>query len=61
MSSMPNVLSDNFLTQMVLQPTRGNNILDIVLTNNSDMVCDVEVGEPISDHNIVTFNVNVHP
>lgn len=25
------------------------------------MVCDFEVGEPISDHNIVTFNVNVHP
>ena len=55
------ILSDNFLTQMVLQPTRGNNILDLVLTNNSDVICDAEVGEPISDHNIITFNVNVHP
>ena len=25
------------------------------------MICDVEVGEPISDHNIITFNVNIHP
>ena len=25
------------------------------------MVCDVEVGEPISDRKIVTFKVNVHP
>ena len=46
---------------MVPQPTRGNNILDVILTNNSDVVCDVEVGEPISDHNIITFKVNVHP
>ena len=54
------ILFDNFLTQMVLQLTRGNNILDLVLTNNSDVICDAEVGEPISDHNIITFNVNVH-
>ncbi|PFX29967.1 putative RNA-directed DNA polymerase from transposon X-element [Stylophora pistillata] len=27
---------------MVLEPTRGNNILDLVLTNNSDMVCGTE-------------------
>ena len=55
------ILSDNFLTPMVLQPTRGNNILDLVLTNKSDVICDAEVGEPISDHNIITINVNVHP
>lgn len=27
---------------------------NFVLTNNSDMVCDVKVGELISDHNIIT-------
>ena len=42
------ILSDNFLTQMVPQHTRGNKILDLVLTNNSDVICDVEVSEPIS-------------
>ena len=46
------ILSDNVLTQMVLQPTvRGDSILDLVLTNNSDVICDVEVGEPFSHHN----------
>ena len=55
------ILSDNFLTQMVLQPIRGDSILDLVLTNNSDVICVVEVGEPISDHNVISFNVNVHP
>ena len=46
---------------MFLQPTRGDSILDLVLTNNSDVICDVAVGEPISDYNIISFNVNVHP
>ena len=55
------ILSDNFLNQMVLQQTRGDNILDLILTNHSDMVSDVEVGEPISDHNIVTFKTNINP
>ena len=55
------IVSDNFLTQMVLQPTRGDSILDLVLTNNSDVICDVicdvEVGEPISDHNYISFSL----
>ena len=55
------ILSGNFLNQMVLQPTRDDSILDLILTNYSDMVSDVEVGEPISDHNFVTFKTNVNP
>ena len=55
------MLSDNFLNQMVLHPTRGDNILDLILTNNCDMVLDVEIGEPISNHNIITFKANVNP
>jgi len=54
------ILSDSFLTQMALQPTRESRICDFVLTNNSDMVCDVEVVEPISDHKIITFSMNVY-
>ena len=42
---------------MVLHPTRGDNILDLILTNNCDMVLDVEIG----DHNIITFKANVNP
>ena len=36
------------------------NILDLVLSNSTDIIQDVQVGEPISDHNVVTFNANVH-
>ena len=56
-----NILLDNFLTQMVLEPTRGNNILDLVLSNTPDCIYDAEVGEPFSDHNTVSFKINLNP
>ena len=52
---------DNGFEQMVTEPTRGNNILDIVLTNNSFLVSDVPVAPPLgnSDHNCVNFTVDI--
>ena len=44
----------NFLTQMVKNPTRGANILDLILTNVPRYVADVQVmPTPISDHDMV--------
>ncbi len=39
------MLDDSFLSQIVTQPTRGNNILDLVLTIDTDLISDCEVGE----------------
>ena len=41
------VIEDNFLKQVVTEPTRGDNILDLILTNNSNMIRDIEVGEEL--------------
>ena len=49
------------MSQWSFHPTRGQSILDLVLTNNKDIIQDTTVGEAISDHNVVTFNINVHP
>ena len=40
-------------------PTRGRNILDLVLTSEENMVEDLEVREPIanSDHNLIVFRL----
>lgn len=48
-----------FLTQHVDRPTRGVNILDLVLSNNHDAVENLRVVEPLStsDHNIVLFDI----
>ena len=40
------------LFQLINKPTRGNNILDLVFTGNTDIVHNVEIQEPFSssDH-----------
>ena len=52
---------DCFLTQHVQEPTRGGNILDIVLSKPGELVEDVEITEPLgtSDPNIATFKIPV--
>lgn len=55
------IVYDNFLTQMVNLPTRSQNILDLILTTSTDYVQDLHVGEPFSDHNQITFNINCAP
>ena len=47
---------DSFLAQHVRDPTRGENILDLVLTTSPELVENLQVREPFSDHNIVTFD-----
>lgn len=53
------VVNDLFLAQHVSQPTRGKSVLDLVLCNNSDRICNIEVMEPLgtSDHSMISFDV----
>ena len=48
------------LHQYVNNPTRGDKILDIVLSSSDSLVNDMQVTAPFStnDHNSVVFNVN---
>ena len=52
---------DAFLWQSVQTPTRGNNILDLVFTNDCDLIHTCDVGEPLSnsDHNMVRIKLNL--
>ena len=34
---------DNFLTQLVLEPTRGENVLDLVLSSQHQFVDNVKI------------------
>ena len=47
------------LQQLVTQPTRNDNILDLVFTNDFNSVVDVKTNEPFSnsDHNTVNFSI----
>ena len=52
-------ISNNFLTQVVEEPTRGRNYLDLVLCSDPSLVENISVEEPFetSDHQIITFSL----
>ena len=48
------ITSEYFLTQVIEEPTRGNNILDLLYTNNLDVLLNVKIDQTnMSDHNII--------
>ena len=55
------LIQESFLTQHVLEPTRGENVLDIVLSSQKELVDNVKIHEPLgnSDHNQIHFDINV--
>ena len=48
-------MSRNFLSQVIHRPTRGQNVLDLVLTNRVQYICEAKSEETcLSDHNLVS-------
>ena len=56
-----NLVQDSFLSQHVLEATRGANVLDIVLSSQKEFVDNVNICEPLgcSDHNQIHFIIKV--
>ena len=52
-------LLDHFMSQQVLEPNRGKNILDLMMTTNEGLLRNLQVGEPFSDHNSIVFEVKI--
>ena len=53
--AMQLIMSDHFLTQMVDVATRQNNILDVIMTNNTQLIRKTETEDTImSDHKYIT-------
>ncbi|PKU42802.1 rna-directed dna polymerase from mobile element jockey-like [Limosa lapponica baueri] len=52
-------IEDNFLTQLVKEPTRGDALLDLLFTNKEELLGGVEVGGHLglSDHEMVKFSI----
>ncbi len=53
------MLEDTFLTQIVTQPTRENNLLDLVLVSDSDLTRECQVGENLDgcDHHLIRLKI----
>ena len=54
-------LDDCNLVQMMTEPTRGENILDLFLTSSHTLVKNVAVHPGISDHDLVYSEVLIKP
>ena len=54
-------VNEGGLFQFVLEPTRHENILDLLITNVPNVISDLQAQCPFStsDHNIVRFSVNI--
>ena len=52
-------VGDNFLTQLVSEPTREGALLDLLFVNREGLVDDVVVGGRLghSDHEIIEFSI----
>ena len=54
-------VQDCYLTQCVREPTRGENILDLILSTEEHMIEDTTILPPLSnsDHNVISFSLIV--
>ncbi len=54
-------IDDNFLCQQVTEPTRENNILDLIIASQDHLIKNVTVGEHLSscDHKVVRADINI--
>ena len=54
-------VQDCYLTQHVREPTRGENILDLILITEEHMIEDTTILPPLSnsDHNVISFSLIV--
>ena len=53
------LLDDFTLAQLVTEPKRGENVLDLVWTTNPNRVDGYELEPPISDHAVIGTSVTL--
>ena len=55
------LIQDSLLTQHVIEPSKGEHVLYIVLSSQKDLVNNVKILEPLGNsvHNQIHFDINV--
>ncbi len=56
------MLEDTFLTQIVTQPTRENNLLDLILVSDTDLTRECQVGEKLygCNHHLICLKIRTN-
>ena len=60
------ILKDYYLTQVNSIPTRGNNVLDLIITSIPDKVkvretLSPEISGIVTDHDVISFEIDINP
>ena len=55
---MLDILDDNNLTQIVHEPTRLENTLDLIFTTHPDLIVNTFVVPGMSEHSAVIYDIN---
>ena len=55
------LIQNNYLTQHMPEPTRGENVLDVVLSSQTELLDNVKTHEPLgnSDHNQIHIDIKL--
>ncbi|CAG2236269.1 unnamed protein product [Mytilus edulis] len=53
------ISNNNDMNQMVIEPTRGQNTIDLLMTTNPGLVSNIEVHPGMSDHQVVIANIDM--
>lgn len=64
LSEFCDFLCDSNLFQLVDEPTRSQNVLDLLITNMVEKISGLEVSKEISlpsDHHAILFELQIHP
>ena len=57
---LTSIIENYYLTQLIEDSTRGNNILDLLLRNNFELVHSyATIQTPISDHCLIKVTTNI--
>lgn len=53
-------MKDNLMEQIVEAPTRKNTQLDLIKSNNTELITDVQIRDSLdnSDHGVITFEIS---
>ena len=56
-------MRDQLIFQIINEPTRINNILDLVIVNDTNLICSWHqiINDIISDHNSIFLKMNAYP
>ena len=60
-SALIDIMHDHYMEQLIQFPTRGDNTLDLILSNRPGLISDCSSPAKLSDHDVIACTLNCAP